>query len=477
MSYISVKSRAGHKNEIKNIQAVILVFLAVICSTATGCKKFADVAAPNNQLNSANVYSNNTTVKSAIAGMYSKMANNADIQTGLTSYPSMSADDMLFPGDATYDGFINNSIPVTDFSVYNLWEAWYNTIYQANSIIEGVQNSAAGVLTDSIKTDAVAECKFIRAYCHFYLTNLWGDVPLVTSTDATTNNSLSRSSQETVYNQIINDLTDAKNMLRKDYAYASGQRTRVNQYAAMAMLARINLYMNNWSAAAVYADSVIQQTALYGLLGTSAMPGIFVKNNKEAIWQLYSSLRVGYTDEGQQFQLLKSTIPFYVLTSGLVNTFESADLRYTNWVGKQTYNGVTYYFPYKYKQKTTNATTNAEYITFLRLAEQYLIRAEARNEQGDLSGALADLNVIRTRAGLAGSTAATKDDMRLAIEKERRTELFAEYAHRWFDLKRTGRANTVLGAAKTSWKSTAVKYPVPQTERNINHNLSQNDGY
>lgn len=114
----------------------------------------------------------------------------------------------------------------------------------------------------------------------------------------------------------------------------------------------------------------------------------------------------------------------------------------------------------------------------LRLAEQYLIRAEARVRQNNISGGQSDLNAIRNRSGLPNTTANDQGSLLLAIEQERRVELFTEWGHRWFDLKRTERAEAVLSPfALKDWQSTDVLFPIPQTEREINSRLTQNEGY
>jgi hypothetical protein len=113
-----------------------------------------------------------------------------------------------------------------------------------------------------------------------------------------------------------------------------------------------------------------------------------------------------------------------------------------------------------------------------------LLKAEALNESGDLQGAAALVNQIRTRAKLANTTASTQDDMRKAIAKERRLELAFE-AHRWFDLKRTGMAievmNNAVGAdgQKIGYSLTPNRmvYPIPQAELDKNVKLVQNPGY
>ena len=117
----------------------------------------------------------------------------------------------------------------------------------------------------------------------------------------------------------------------------------------------------------------------------------------------------------------------------------------------------------------------------LRLPEQYLIRAEARIHQGNLNGAMADINVIRKRAGLellSSNTVDIKADalMNIVLE-ERRKEFFTEWGHRWLDLKRTRRSEAILSPGNPSWENTDVLYPIPQQERIKNSNLSQNPGY
>jgi hypothetical protein len=146
-------------------------------------------------------------------------------------------------------------------------------------------------------------------------------------------------------------------------------------------------------------------------------------------------------------------------------------------VGVDVYAGTTYYFPYKYKIRTGYTPLN-EYYTVLRLAEQYLIRAEARVYINDFAGAKADINTIRTRAGLSNTSASDKASLLLAIEQERRIELFVEWGHRWLDLKRTGRASAILAPLKgADWQSTDILWPIPQSQINTNPSLIQNPGY
>ena len=114
----------------------------------------------------------------------------------------------------------------------------------------------------------------------------------------------------------------------------------------------------------------------------------------------------------------------------------------------------------------------------LRLSEQYLIRSEARARLEKYSEASIDINAIRHRAGLSDTTAGSIDEFILIVEKERQKELFTEWGHRWFDLKRLLRADAVLQPVKgENWQETDKLYPIPASELLSNPNLTQNDGY
>jgi len=115
----------------------------------------------------------------------------------------------------------------------------------------------------------------------------------------------------------------------------------------------------------------------------------------------------------------------------------------------------------------------------LRLAEQYLIRAEARLQQGnDLTGAAGDLNAIRHRAGLADMSTGSASDLMTALTHEKQIEFFAEWGHRWLDLKRWGTATSVLSADKGITVTTsALLFPIPVADIIADANLRQNPGY
>src|SRR5699024_8636093 len=135
------------------------------------------------------------------------------------------------------------------------------------------------------------------------------------------------------------------------------------------------------------------------------------------------------------------------------------------------------YFPRKYKEDL-NTKESLEYSILFRLAEQYLIRAEARVHLGKIAKAQNDLNKIRNRAGLPNTIAHTEKELVEAIIQERQIELFTEYGQRWFDLKRTHKAAEALSPIKPNWKDTDILLPLPESELELNPNLQpQNKGY
>ncbi|HJT74676.1 MAG TPA: RagB/SusD family nutrient uptake outer membrane protein, partial [Chitinophaga sp.] len=203
----------------------------------------------------------------------------------------------------------------------------------------------------------------------------------------------------------------------------------------------------------------------------------------EAILQLRPVLTGYNTMEGNVLVPSSASRPTFPLTGSLIASFEARDKRRSMWVNSKTVNGITYYYPYKYKQRAnfTSSFKLTEYNMLLRLAEIYLVRAESRIYLKQLSGAIADVDSIRARAGLPliavtnpGISGAALNEK---IHQERKIEFFAEYGHRWFDLKRTGKAYETMAAIKAGWKETQLLWPIPHAQIKLNPYLIQNDGY
>ncbi|MDR3712312.1 MAG: RagB/SusD family nutrient uptake outer membrane protein [Puia sp.] len=450
-----------------------------------GCRKFVQVSPPATILVESNVYSTPASAASVLTSIYDNMAQGG-LSEGIYSISfleGLQADELTnYSSDPVLSQFYINAL--TSMPNAYFWTELYQEIYVANAAIEGVTGSTA--LSTSLKQQLIGEAEFMRAFLHFYAVNLYGSVPLVTTTNYLTNNTIKPSSSADVYAQIVSDLTDAQtklsaNFLAGDAQTTTTERVRPTQWAAEALLARVYLYEGKWDSAEAQATTVINNSALFSL---DSLSNSFLMNSTEAIWQLEAA-NPGYnTLDGYDFILTGppgSSVSPVAIDSFLLNSFEPGDERFSNWLGVDSSTGTKYYYPFKYKSGNYGDPVT-EYLMVFRLAEQYLIRAEARAHEGtNLSGAASDLNVIRTRAGLPNTSASLQTDLLYAIYHERQVELFTEWGHRWFDLKRTARIDSVMGIVTPAkggvWNSDWSLLPIPQSEILINSNLNQNPGY
>lgn len=442
--------------------------------TMNSCKKFVEVPNPANQVISQTAFADDKSATATINGIYSAMMSNPQsiCSTVASLYPAMSADELTYFTTTTRDGFIQNTLGPnnnTELESY-LWTPAYSFIYAANSCLAGVSKSNS--LSAPIKADISGEAYFVRAFLYFNLVNLFGDVPLVTSTDYTINKSMARTPSAQVYDLIIKDLLNAKALLKNDYP--SDGRARPNKSAVQTLLAKVYLFQKDWKDAASLCDSIISNS---NYVLENDLNNVFLTTSREAIWQL-APVTANYNTYVGNLILPSSasSAPTYLAANSLVNDFENGDNRKTAWLKSRVYKGQTLFYPYKYKIKTGTVVT--EYNMVFRLAEVYLMRAEANAMLGNLTSASSDISVIRQRAGLpALADGLTQSAILSSVMHERRIELFSEWANRWFDLKRNNLADAVLGALKPSWKPTAKLYPIPYSQIVTNPALTQNEGY
>lgn len=453
-----------------------------IITGVSSCKKFLDMKAPKTEIITPVVFASNSTANAAMLSIYARMATvNGAPSRNIPWLSGLSSDE--FTNYSTVQNvldFYTNSLNPTNTNLTGyLWTPYYNIIYQCNAVIEGLQNSEN--ISAKVKTQLTAEAKFTRAYIHFLLTNFFGDIPVITTTDYRINAVLPRSSVQMVYQQIQMDLLDAKQNLQAVYVGADGEtpsneRVRPNKAAAEALLARLYLFKKEYTNAESEATEVIKQST-YGL--PTDLSGVFLKNSIEAIWQLQPVPNIP-TTEADMFVLSGAPTAglnrSVALSDQLMALWEMGDGRKDKWCGSVTAAGKTYAFVNKHKY--VGAANTTEYSMILRLGEQYLIRAEARAQQQNVKDAIDDVNALRSRANVSVYDYLTISDPLPLIADERQRELFAE-GHRWFDLKRTGKVDEVMTTATATkggtWKSRSALYPIPQTERDNNPNLSQND--
>lgn len=449
--------------------------LILQCMLLLGCTEFVEVDPPQNILISETVFEDPATVESAMANLYYGMREQGIVSGnfGLTPILGIYSDELDYYGfNVDLAQFYNHNIIATNNRVELWWNQAYNLIYGANAIIEGVESSNS--LTNTERNRFKGEALFVRAYMNSLLVELFGDIPYIKTTDYEENNTVSRLAQAAVYENIIGDLEEAVGLLEGQEPVTSN-RVIPDVNAVKALLARMHLYIGNWEQAVSYSTDLIENFQLEMDLNR-----VFLKESTETIWQLQADNEFPInTREGGVLIIQLVPGQTYALTELLLSAFEENDLRYEEWTEpiSDTENTITFYYPHKYKADY-NETESLEYSILFRLAEQYLIRAEAHAHLGDLFGAANDLNKIRERAGLAATQANTQTELLEAILKERQLELFTEQGHRWFDLKRTGNAGTILSTIKPNWNETNLLLPIPESQLKLNPSLlPQNAGY
>lgn len=463
------------KNLLASPKATALGYMAFIFLTCCACD-FTEVDLPPSQLVSDDVFNDKATANAAMANIYAGMRDRGMLTgtaAGLSFLLGNYTDELVFYGSPQNGAasFYNNALVQSNSDVRQLWNDTYSQIYMANAVIEGV--TASQSLSEIDKQLLTGEALFARAVLHLYLTGLFADVPYVTTTDYRQNTHIGKSLSAQVYAYVIQDLEQASGMLPTEYS--STDRTRPNKFAAYALLSRASLYNGDWNAAADYASAVINNNALY----TDDIPieDTFLIDSPSTIWQLSPSSNGGNTREAVTFIFESGPPPLSALSLGLITEFEPGDLRREYWTREISDGTTSWYHPYKYRQNS-NTGSSMEFSVVLRLAEMYLIRAEARVRLGELVAGAEDLNRIRNRAGLTNSPAASQEDLLQAILSERRLEFFSEFGHRFFDLRRLGVINGTLSVVKSGWESYEEYFPLPEAELSLNPNmLPQNPGY
>jgi starch-binding outer membrane protein, SusD/RagB family len=438
-------------------------------SLGLGCNKIL-TQKPQASLDVNTAFSTRQAIASGVLGIYNTFQSAAYYGTDYTLFCDLEADNLDWTGSfPTYQEVANRTINPDNTNTTGIWNQIYVGVDRANAII-----AASNALVDSEfdKAGTIAEAEALRAVFYFDLERDFGGTPAgysdpgglgipikltstVTAQDATP---IARSSAGQVFAQILADLNSAIPNLP---TLANQDEGRISQEAAVAFKARVFLYLQNYDSAAILSEQVISELGGGGL--TNNYADIFNKKNQqpESIWELQYSA----TDVNGLF--------FYYFgrdevasSQSLSDAHESGDARlpvnvfpFDGTVGTQKYD-------------LADGTNN---FMLIRLSEMYLTHAESviRGSAPDIATAQSDLNVVRNRAGLANTTAATVSDLEDAILQENRVE-FAHECHRWFDLRRLGLVVSTFGLTDP----TKVLWPIPQNEVLTSGNvIAQNPGY
>lgn len=458
----------------KDLQYSTIIILLIISSSS--CERFLDVDDPNNQISQTVVFKDKSTALSALADIYTNFRDNTLLKgdtSGLHILLGCYTDELVSvtSGQEGFRAFYELGVRANNREVDNIWINAYKQIYSANSIIEGIEKSKSN-LDEATRNQLTGEALAIRALLHFYLVNIYDDIPYVNTTDYTTNQSISRSSIQEVYASVIKDFKQAELLLND--GYPTTNKSHLNKAAVQLLLARVYLYQKDWTNALQYSQKLISNNA-YSI--EEDIEKTFLKDSRSAIWQFMPIEEGINTLEGQYFTFVSLPPTSIVLSNELINSFEANDKRKSAWIKTLSDAEMTYSHAFKYKQnlKTPNSL---EYSIMLRIEEAYLIAAEAENEMGDPGLALNYLKATRERAGLSLPETASQTEIRGMVIEERRHELFTEGGHRFFDLKRTGMLDDRMTTVKTNWKPYMKILPIPERELLANPNLKpQNNGY
>jgi hypothetical protein len=478
------------------MKKVIIAFLLI--SVFFSCTSLDET--PDSILTSGQFYKTTEDAVAAVNGVYEAALNPGPIAMYNRLFNlaiEVQTDDVIAGQRVTnVDVRAMSSLThaTTNDRVDELWKEHYVAVNRASTAIDNITEMAN--IDETRKTRLINEAKFLRGLLYFNLVRLWGEVPLVLhapgSVDKETIN-VSRDPVETVYAQVIEDLTDAEN-LPDPNEYASVDAGRATGGAARALLAKVYLTRQEWRLAVQKSSEVINGSYGYDLFENFA--DVFdaaTKNGKE---HLFSAQCQGGNNKGNRMgsSCTPTGIPGIAaagtdeIASGVYELYDEKDKRravtfFTDLVSPRdgkTYTFEPHFCKYFDPAEISNPTESNRNIPVIRFAEVLLIYAEAVNEAEGTPTAEAyrAINRVRERAGLDDLPAGlTQSQFREAVYTERRLELMFEF-HRWFDLVRTKRLIPALQVAgKTNASERHYLLPVPQRERDLNPNLSQNPGW
>lgn len=479
--------------------------LALLVVSFSSCEKFLDLQpqsqsiAVQNKSSDSILYKSASEAEAALAGVYGSFRNEY-FELDYFVNGDAQSDDAYAGADNSANFQIDDyRIDATNSNVSRDWGYLYSAIGAANTVINNVNMVTDPALTADRKKEMIGEASFIRAFMYFQAVQLWGDVPLQLTEIKTISSAQlpniypilfpPRVAKSVVYAQIIQDLETALANVKA----SNVNKGYVTKGAVNAMLAKVYATQepHDWTKVLGYCNDVI--AGGYTLLPNyDKLWDNTTENSSESIFEINYE---GTSSSGNWGAGMFSGMDwkkFNIPSNDLVAAYDAendvvrkaSSIVFLNVSGKwsDTHWPQTHY-PFINKYRIINSPSPQNYI-FLRLADILLLKAEAENELGSVSEAATLVNAIRTRVNLPNTPADTKETMRLAIEKERRLELAFE-GHRWFDLKRTGRAIDVINNAKGAdglvlgynLTETKLLWPIPQSEMDKNTKLVQNPGY
>lgn len=444
---------------MKKVSYILIVLILALVS----CSKMLDVQ-PTDSISADQAIKDKSGVDKAITGAYYSLHDVGNYGRNQVIVEDLSADNLAWTGTTRdYQQIADNMIAADNAIVDGIWTSNYDCINRVNNVLARINDIE---MTDDERNMYTGDGLFLRALSHFNLLCYFGGIPIKTqpTLDLSSINQ-ARNSVVEVYVQIMNDLLIAEQILPKTRSIG-----RASAYSAAALLARVYLSAFQYSNDPVMADSAISKAEEVinngGYTLAPAFNDLYNGNTTESIFEVIFDAQ-NYNRLAQYFFPVSLTGRYEVSPPAeFVETFQATDtVRFDASIAFDEKN-----LPYGIKYKDYTSGTDRVYV--LRLAEMYMIRAEARAySNGNIEEIRNDINILRLRAGLPTTTATTHDELKLVIENERRHE-FAFESQRWSDLVRTKRATTVLGIDEKY-----TLFPIPLSEMQTNTLMTQNPGY
>ena len=429
----------------------------------TGCSDILEVEL-DDEIRSTEAITDGISLRSAVTGLYSLA------QSGTYYGGEFVMAQALTGGIADATGFRerftqldNAMIPASSIYVESSWVDAYSMVNSSNLILEKVEELQ---LDDP---NSKGEAHFFRALGLFDALRQFGKftdmnsefgIPVFTQyVDNETAKTIGRSTVAASFDQIISDLETAVSLMEYD-----SEKFLVSKGTAEALLARVHLYAGNYEEAEQYATLVIEN------------PDYALNNNYNDIYESEGSAEAIFELEFTETDGNLFTEYFSVSPPEVSANYEDF---YAGMSEDDDPRGDLYYddgrVVYVDKYGVSDAIVDGNGI-IIKLSEIYLIRAEARARMGEFATAVEDLNTIRTRSlptmAIDPEEASDFESFTDFLIEERARELAFE-GHRWFDIVRLGRAETILGI-----ESFRTVYPIPQREIAISGGtLVQNPGY
>lgn len=452
---------------------IILIFLVTMIATcAISCSKFLD-RDPLGQTTQDKFFNSETNANAAVLGMYRTMMNSYSFGQSIIVVPEFSAvhvrHSASFP---EYQNFSEHKIQAINPWIANMWQAVYTTINAANQVIEEVPKMTETMISEEKKNIFVGEAKFIRALHYFFLVRAFNKAPLKLSyTKEGDNIDIAESDKATLYTQIVKDLTDAIAGLPKDNPNSGdAAKGRASYWAAKALLAKVYLYQasitNDYKKAADMASEVL--TAGSFSLVTDYSTIWTTQNTNEAIFEIQFDDQA--TNPLAAVANDNPSVLFFARDSAILDIYAEQDKRRDFTVKKGSGNN---YFMGKFP----NFSPASQNVTVIRLAEIYLIHAEAKARVDNTVSTTAynSLKAVQTRAGVSVPIDAygNLEKFISAVQEEKEKELMFE-GETWFDFSRTKLA---LKKYENLKDENFLLYPIPSAQISLGTGLTQNPGY